>query len=290
MLYMCSGITAAEPAQPAGVFAPVPLAPVPLATREGMDDEAAERELAELSAHLDAAVHRQLVLIRVIDESGLWHRQGAKSCAHWLNWRISLDLGAARERIRVGRALKVLPAIDDAFRTARLSYSKVRAMTRVATPDNESKLLAIALESTASQLERVCRGVRSQQAEPGDEDAIERWVRLRHRGEPTVRLEAELLPDEAERVMEALRVVRVQMAAEVGDAEKPSLADALVRMADEVLAARKEARESEAATSAGTKSAGTRSAGTKSAGSQSARPERGRPRPAPAAPTGRISW
>ena len=234
-----------------------------------MDDEAAERELAELSAHLDAAVHRQLVLIRVIDESGLWHRQGAKCCAHWLNWRISLDLGAARERIRVGRALKVLPAIDDAFRTARLSYSKVRAMTRVATPANESKLLAIALESTASQLERVCRGVRKQQAEPGDEDAIERWVRLRHRGEPTVRLEAELLPDEAERVMEALRVVRVQMAAEVGDAEKPTLADALVRMADEVLAARKEARESDEASSSETRSSESRSPETESPGSQS---------------------
>ena len=207
------------------------------------------------------AVHRQLVLIRVIDESGLWHRQGAKSCAHWLNWRISLDLGAGRERIRVGRALKVLPAIDEAFRTARVSYSKVRAMTRVATPENESKLLAIALESTASQLERVCRGVRKQQAEPGEDeafegDAFERWVRLRHRGEPTVRFEAELLPDEAERVMEAVRVVRVQMASELGEAEKPSLVDALVRMADEVLAARKEARESEDARSPETRTSG----------------------------------
>ena len=76
-----------------------------------------------------------------------------------------------------------------------------------------------------------------------------------------MRLEAELLPDEAERVMESLRVVRVQMAAEVGDAEKPTLADALVRMADEVLADRKEARESDETKSPETKSPETRTSG-----------------------------
>lgn len=203
-----------------------------------MDPDAAERELAELSSHLDAATHRQLVFIRAIDESGHWHRQGAVSCAHWLSWRVGLDLGAARERIRVGRALSSLPAIDGALRRGELSYSKTRAMTRVATPENEAKLLAIALMSTASQLERVCRGVRKQQAEGARDEALERWVRLRHRGDPTVRVEAELLPDEAERVMEALRVLRGRVSAEVGEAARPSLADALVRMADEVLAQR----------------------------------------------------
>jgi len=228
----------------------------PAAREAVIDGEAAERELAELSSHLDAAMHRQLVLIRVIDESGLWHRQGAVSCAHWLSWRIGLDVGAARERIRVGRALEELPAIDEAFRRGRLSYSKVRAVTRVATPDNESTLLAMALESTASHLERICRGVRQQQAEDGNRAPLERWVRLRHRGEPTVRLEAELLPDEAERVMEALRVVRERMRSEVGDGEKPSLPDALVRAADEVLASREEARRGDAAAAPETRTSG----------------------------------
>lgn len=206
----------------------------------GIDPEQAEHELAVLSAHLDAAMHRQLVLIHAIDVTYHWHRQGATSCAHWLSWRIGMDLGAARERLRVAHALRSLPAIDDALRRGELSYSKVRAMTRVATPENEAKLLDMARHSTASQLERICRGVRAQRAADATAEAdaeLERWVRLRHRGEPTVRLEAELLPDEAERVMEALCRVRAQMAVEHGAAARPSLADALVRAADELLSA-----------------------------------------------------
>ena len=198
--------------------------------------DAKEVELAELSAHLDAATHRQLTLIRVMDVSERWAKRGAKSCAHWLSWRVGLDPGAARERVRVARKLGELPAIDGALRRGVLSYSKARAMTRVATPANEARRLGIAEATTAAQLEKVCRGVRQQQREdgrtPGD-GAPERYVRLRHRGDGTVRLESVLLPDEAERVMEALRSVRAEMGE--GLETQPDLADALVRVADAVL-------------------------------------------------------
>jgi hypothetical protein len=97
--------------------------------------EAKEVELAELSAHLDAATHRQLTLIRIMDLSEHWARRGAKTCAHWLSWRIGLDPGAARERVRVARKLVELPAIDESLRRGELSYSKARAVTRVATRD-----------------------------------------------------------------------------------------------------------------------------------------------------------
>ncbi|MBY0274919.1 DUF222 domain-containing protein, partial [Candidatus Binatia bacterium] len=73
-------------------------------------------EIAELSSHLDAATHRLLTLIRRFDEGEGWATHGALSCAHWLGWRIGLDLGAARERVRVARALATLPRIDDALR------------------------------------------------------------------------------------------------------------------------------------------------------------------------------
>jgi hypothetical protein len=207
--------------------------------------DAREVELAELSAHLDAATHRQLTLIRIMDVSERWAKRGAKSCAHWLAWRVGLDPGAARERVRVARKLGELPAIDHALRRGALSYSKARAMTRVATPSNEARLLGIAEGTTAAHLEKVCRGVRQQQREDGraaEDGAPERYVRLRHRGDGTVRFEAVLLPDEAERVMEALRSVRAAMSE--GLEMKPDQADALARIADAVLAGDLSARDS----------------------------------------------
>jgi hypothetical protein len=77
-----------------------------------------EREIAELAARIDVANHRLLTCIREFYESEEWARQGALSCAHWLSWRIGLDLVTARERVRVARALGQLPAIDAAMTDA----------------------------------------------------------------------------------------------------------------------------------------------------------------------------
>jgi len=86
-------------------------------------------EIATLSAHLDAATHRLLECIRRFDEAEGWHEQGAISCAHWLAWRLGWDPATAREKVRVARALGTLPAVDEALRSGRLSYAKVRALT-----------------------------------------------------------------------------------------------------------------------------------------------------------------
>jgi len=90
-------------------------------------------EIAELSVHLDAATARLLSLIREFDARGGWNT-GFRSCADWLSWRVGLDPGAARERVRVARALATFPLLDDALARGTLSYAKVRALTRVATP------------------------------------------------------------------------------------------------------------------------------------------------------------
>src|SRR5262245_59075907 len=82
------------------------------------------------------------------------------SCAHWLNWRTGIDLGAARGKVRVARALPSLPLISDAMRRGTVSYAKVRAITRVATPETEQKLLDVALAGTASHVERIVRAWR----------------------------------------------------------------------------------------------------------------------------------
>src|SRR5439155_18612896 len=99
-------------------------------------------EIAELSAHLDAATARLLDLIREFDARGGWNN-GFRSCAAWLSWRVGFATGAAREHVRVARALGTLPLLAQALARAELSYSKVRALTRVATPDTEERRLAV---------------------------------------------------------------------------------------------------------------------------------------------------
>src|SRR2546425_9207655 len=116
-------------------------------------------EIAELSAHLDAATARLLELIRAFDARGGWNT-GFRSCAAWLSWRVGLDLGAARERVRVARALGALPLLAEALGRGELSYAKVRALTRVATPETEARLLAVGRAGTAAHVERIVRGWR----------------------------------------------------------------------------------------------------------------------------------
>jgi hypothetical protein len=116
-------------------------------------------KIAVLSAQIDAATWHLLKMIAEFDRGNGW-ANGAASCAHWLNWRTGLDLGAAREKVRVARAIEGLPKISEAMRHGELSYSKVRALTRVATPENEEDLLGFAKAGTAAHVERLVRHMR----------------------------------------------------------------------------------------------------------------------------------
>jgi len=133
-------------------------------------------EIALLSAHLDAATARLLTLIREFDARGGWNT-GFRSCAAWLSWRVGLDLGAARERVRVARALGALPLLAEALARGQVSYAKVRALTRVATPETEARLLGVARAGTAAHVERIVRGWRCV-----DRRAEARETALRHAG------------------------------------------------------------------------------------------------------------
>jgi len=207
------------------------------------DPVSAEEELATLSSHLDAATYRQLVLIRQLDESGHWANAGATTCAAWLSWRIGMNENAARERLRIAHALRDLPKVADAMRTGTLSYSKVRAIVRVATPKMEDRLLEYARYTTASQLERICRGVRQQQLLDTEEDesldeaeqirrAFEsRDLHLRARGDGTVQVVVTLMPDEAQRVFTAVETMRDAMREECPSLP-PTYVDAFVRLVD----------------------------------------------------------
>ncbi len=110
--------------------------------------------IAELNAYLTVAQAHFLELLREFDEKRYWEDLGFKSCAEWLNFKCGLGLNAARERLRTAHALPGVPKIQTAFAEGRVSFSKVRAMTRISTPDNEDLLLSIAHHGTAYHVER----------------------------------------------------------------------------------------------------------------------------------------
>lgn len=116
--------------------------------------------ISKLVAHLDAGEYQLLMLLHEFDEKEEWAVDGIKSCAHWLGVFCGMNLGAARERIRVAHALPSLPGISAEFHAGQVSYSKVRAMTRVATSENEEELLEVARHGTASQVEKLVRKYR----------------------------------------------------------------------------------------------------------------------------------
>jgi len=211
-----------------------------------------ESEITELAAHIHAATYRLLALICEFDEREGWGGAGLKSCAHWLNWKCGIGLGAAREKVRVAHALKDLPRISDAFRRGSISFSKVRAMTRIATPENEDDLLMIARHGTASHMERLVRQFRTVkriealEAEEQRHDLRSLDWHIDDDGSYVIR--ARLTPEQGERVVHAIESAmdeateeRRDVSAEESDrlAVKPASdavsqrrADALERMAD----------------------------------------------------------
>jgi hypothetical protein len=117
--------------------------------------ERLEAEITELWGHLNAATYRFLKLVAEFDKRRGWALHGLANCAQWLNWQCGIGAVAAREKVRVANALEGLPKIADSFRRGVISYSKVRAMTRIAAPENEAELLNIAESGTAAHVERV---------------------------------------------------------------------------------------------------------------------------------------
>jgi Domain of unknown function (DUF222)/HNH endonuclease len=119
-----------------------------------------EAQITELVGHLNAANRRWLALIAEFDRRKGWHDGLTRTCAHWLNWKCGIDMGTAREKVRVAHALERLPSIGASMGRGELSYSKVRALTRVACPATEALLLNIALHGTAHHVETVVRQFR----------------------------------------------------------------------------------------------------------------------------------
>ena len=127
-------------------------------------------ELCRLAGQIAAATSQFLRLLADFDARRGWSGTGLKSCAHWLSWRCGIDLQTAREHVRVARSLTELPKIRGSFDAGRISYSKVRAIARVATPTSEVDLLEVALHAPASHVERLTRSMRTAQRDSSKPD------------------------------------------------------------------------------------------------------------------------
>ncbi len=185
--------------------------PEPGAATQGAERDRASlrgREIMELTAHISAAEARFFELLAEFDRDGLWRCLGCHSAAHWLTWQCGFGEIAARERVRVARALEKLPEISAAFRRGELSYSKVRELTRVARPETERALLDFALRGTAAQVQRIVALHRRVEHVSAAADAVaqyrRRYVRYRHDDDGTVLIEARLPAEIGEVVIRAL--------------------------------------------------------------------------------------
>ena len=180
---------AAEPIAPAGLTTP-----------------ALEDELVSLAGHLTAAHCRWLLLLAEFDARDGWGGPGMRSCAHWLAWRVGMSVRTALDQLRVARALATLPAITSSFAEGRISYSKVRAITRIATPETEQPLLELALAGTACHVERVVRLTRQASARP-DVEVSQRSVRWYFDDEGYLRLTARLPAEQGAALVAALNTL-----------------------------------------------------------------------------------
>ena len=173
-------------------------------------DDPAElrRAVTRMAGHINHADWRFIKLIAAMDRRRGWDERGYCNLGNWLDHRCGLGPCAARERIRIGRALARLPRIDAAFRDGILSYSKVRAITRVANRENEAMLLAVAGRSSAAELESLVRshervGARDRERVPSEARRSLSW----HYEDGMVVITAAVPAERGALVVEALRKV-----------------------------------------------------------------------------------
>ena len=168
-----------------------------------------EQELTTLAAHLNAGNYRFLELLAEFDRRAGHVGWGIASCAHWLQWKCGIGLVAAREKVRVARALVQFPLISDAMRRGVLSYCKVRALTRIATKENEAFLVQLGETGTVSHVEKTVRLFRRtnrpEELAAANEQHADRGLRCYFDDTGTLVLEGRLDPVQGALVMKALQ-------------------------------------------------------------------------------------
>jgi hypothetical protein len=176
--------------------------------------EVLEREITSLATQIHAATCRWLCLVGEYDAREGWAIWGAKTCAQWVALQCGIAPGSAREHVRVARRLRELPLIRAAFAEGELSYSKVRALTRVENVEREQDLLDLARHATASQLDRLLRAYRgvvaAERAAAGEPP--ERRIAFDHADDGSLLLRGRLPAEEGALVMAAIEAARDRLA------------------------------------------------------------------------------
>jgi len=226
------------------------LAPIEPGVSAETSTHALGEAIADMAARIHAATYDLLVMLREFDARAGWNT-GFASCAHWLHWRTGINLGASREKVRVARALADLPRISAAMQRGSISYAKVRALTRAATPETEEQLLNLALAGTAMHVERFVgawrRASRAEAAQQADVRHLNRELALWVDADGMVVIRARLAPEVGAVVQRALQAAIDQLHREAAGLPKGQgltdettstqrRADALVRVAEAALA------------------------------------------------------
>ena len=206
-----------------------------------------DRNILTLCTRINAATYELLVLVREFDERAGWVKWGLKNCTEWLAWRCDLSMATAMEKVRAAHALKMLPLISDAFSSGELSYSKVRALTRVANRNNEDELLTFALRHTTANVEARCRELRCGREDSIDSAArayVNRSLRIRRDRERSMMVVTVELPmDTGELIEKALDKARDDEYLDIPDLVDTSWstrqADAFVNMVSDYLSGKK---------------------------------------------------
>ncbi|MCH7743359.1 MAG: DUF222 domain-containing protein [Proteobacteria bacterium] len=202
--------------------------------------EQLEEALISFSERMNGWEYEYLVLIREFDIRQGWQAWHFNNCAEWLNFKCGLSLGAAREKVRVAKSLFDLPLCSEAFAAGKLSYSKARALTRVATGRTESELLDFALSVTASHVEDHCRQLRNAQARVSTGDANRahkaRYLSRSIHEDGSMTISVQLSKEAADLVMKAIEIAMVSETSESEETFFQKQADALVEIARGYLA------------------------------------------------------
>ena len=199
-------------------------------------------ELATLASHIYAGTCRWLELVAEMDRRGGWAEEGRGSCADWLAWRCALTPRSAREHVRVARTLPEVPMIHAAFAHGELSYAKVRALTRVATAENEEGLLEPARVFTAAQLERAVRAYRRVTTEESRDLQEAAYLGVFWEPDGSLAIHGRLAPEDGALFLRALEALRDRQwghtrgSAEPQPARQASRSEALVALCDAALA------------------------------------------------------
>jgi hypothetical protein len=211
-----------------------------------------EAEIATLYARISAETCEWLVLVAELERREAYLDVGCRTCAEWLSIHCGIGRRAAQEHVRVAKELEELPHIRDAFAHGELSFSKVRALTRIADESNERSLLDLARKGTGAQLERIVRAYR-RAAPPAEEEAIgeRRHATFRWDDDGSLVISACLPPEEGALLLKAFELAKEELwkeraeqarETEEGGTAAPqhradaTSADALARVAENALA------------------------------------------------------